>query len=85
MLPIAPNSHQEYDGWGPDERDGSGELSLVASAVTSSLQLSILAESQLFHPPLGHLRDNRQGTFEFPNESKGDTNSGTLVKYMNTR
>lgn len=54
-------SHQEYNRWSPDEGDGSGEFSLVASAVASSLPLSVLGQSQLLHAPLRHLQDSREG------------------------
>lgn len=53
------DSHQEYSRRSPDERYRSGEFSLVASAVASSLPLSVLGQSQLLHPPLSHLRDSR--------------------------
>lgn len=51
-------SHQEYDRWSSDEGDGSGEFPLVASAVSSSLPLSVLGQSELLYAPLRHLQDN---------------------------
>lgn len=50
--------HQEYDRRSPDEGDGSGEFPLVASAVSSSLPLRVLGQSELLYAPLRHLQDN---------------------------
>ncbi|KAA8589441.1 hypothetical protein FQN60_012806, partial [Etheostoma spectabile] len=55
----------EYNRWSPNEGDGSGEFSLVASAVASSLPLSVLRQSQLLYAPLRHLKDSREGKGSF--------------------
>ncbi|TNN47922.1 hypothetical protein EYF80_041865 [Liparis tanakae] len=51
----------EDDGRRPDERDGRGQLPLVAAAVAARLALGVLAEAELLHAPLRHLQDGRGG------------------------
>lgn len=53
---LEPRAHQEDEGWVSDQRDGCGQLPLVASAVGAGGLVGVLGQLQLLQCPLDHLQ-----------------------------
>lgn len=79
-------SHQEYNRWSAEESDCSGQFSLVAPAVASSLLLSVLGQSQLLQPPPCHLHNSRSPPslriFKYHSTMSSFLSQGELLLYV---